>query len=153
MKALVSTLRQQYPQFNFVAGERPSWSPARQQITYSTKDETSIWSTFHELGHALLGHTFYESDLHLLQKETAAWATAVQIARENFGVTINNDHIQDCLDTYRDWLHKRSTCPHCGDHGLQPSQSLYRCLNCQNTWKVSSTRFCRPYRLKSWQKA
>src|SRR5439155_26599391 len=132
METFISTLQKQYPQFTFVAGSRASWSAQKQQITYTSESgETAIWSVLHELGHGLLGHASYESDLHLLQKEAAAWEKAAEIAHQAFGITIDNEHIQDCLDTYRDWLHKRSTCPACGDHGLQPTQSLYHCLNCQ----------------------
>lgn len=153
METLVRALRLKYPEFTFVSGNQASWSPRKQEITYLLEDdELSEWSVLHELGHALLGHTSYESDLNLLQKEVAAWDKAIDIA-QHFGVSINNDHVQDCLDTYRDWLHKRSTCPVCSSHGLQPTQGLYRCLNCQNTWKVSPDRFCRPYRLTNKQKA
>jgi hypothetical protein len=148
METLVNALRQAYPNFTFVAGDQASWSAQKQQVTYALDESPgALWTVLHELGHAILGHASYESDLQLLQKETAAWNEAVELSAA-YGIDIDNDHIQDCLDTYRDWLHKRSTCPTCGDHGLQSTQSLYNCLNCQNTWKVSSARFCRPYRLK-----
>jgi hypothetical protein len=149
MELFVNSLRKQYPAISFVTGDKAQWSPDLQQVTY-TLDNSRLarWTLLHELGHALLGHTSYESDLHLLQKETTAWEKAIELAKE-YTISIDNNHVQDCLDTYRDWLHRRSTCPTCGDHGLQPTQNLYQCLNCRNIWKVSSARFCRPYRLMS----
>jgi hypothetical protein len=155
MEPFVSALRQDFPDLHFVPGAKASWSPSQRAITY--RDETSqsgrsLWTLLHELGHALLDHTSYESDTNLVQKEAAAWAKAQEVAKK-YKVTISDAHIQDCLDTYRDWLHKRSSCPVCDSHGLQTTQSLYSCPNCQNTWKVSSARFCRPYRLKNAQMA
>jgi hypothetical protein len=60
-------------------------------------------------------------------------------------VIIDEEHIQNCLDTYRDWLHKRSTCPRCDSHGLQTSEQ-YKCYNCRAVWRVGNERFCRAYR-------
>jgi hypothetical protein len=117
-------------------------------VSYNPDEgSTGFWSILHELGHALLDHQSYENDVNLLQKEAEAWEKAVIVAK-SYGMTIDQEHIQNCLDTYRDWLHKRSTCPTCSSHGLQQNKALYRCLNCQGAWKVSSARFCRPYRLK-----
>jgi hypothetical protein len=149
MERLVEILRSDYPQITFIAGQKASWLPAKKQITY-TNGETgnqALWTMLHELGHGLLEHTTYTSDAQLLKLETAAWQRATELVERYKVSPIDEDHVQECLDTYRDWLHKRSTCPHCGNHGIQASQSLYICINCQNTWKVSSARFCRPYRL------
>jgi hypothetical protein len=152
METFVNTLRKDFPALQFVAGSKASWSPLARLITYKAmaNSDSALWTLLHELGHALLEHTSYESDASLLQKEAAAWKKAQQIAKK-YNIAISEDHIQDCLDTYRDWLHKRSNCPVCSHHGIQPSQSRYSCPNCQNTWKVSSARFCRPYRLKNIQ--
>jgi hypothetical protein len=148
MEKIIEALRQDYSQLNFRPAAAASWSPEKNEITYNPADQDiGLWSLLHELGHAVLGHRSYDSDMALLQKEAQAWEKAISIAR-HYGIIIESDHIQDCLDTYRDWLHKRSLCPTCGAHGLQQSQALYRCLNCRSTWKVSSARFCRPYRLK-----
>jgi len=110
------------------------------------KGENALWSLLHETGHALLGHTTYKADFELLQLEVAAWEKAKEIAKV-LEITINNDHIEDCLDTYRDWLHKRSVCPNCTTQCLQQDDlSHYRCYNCHTKWKVSTNRFCRAYR-------
>ena len=147
METLIHKLQQDYPQLQFIAGSPSSWSLAKQQVTYDPDEENGAWTLLHELGHARLQHDSYESDALLLQKETAAWEQAVNVA-SHYGEKINDEYIQLCLDTYRDWLHRRSTCPDCGNHGLQAAQELYSCPNCETTWKVSLERFCRPYRLK-----
>lgn len=151
MDELLNTLRQDYPAITFAAGKRASWSPSRGVVTYTVDNPTTdAWSLLHELGHALARHESYESDTSLVQKEVEAWHYAVELASK-YAVAIDPNHIEDCLDTYRDWLYKRSSCPTCGNHGLQRTQQLYGCLNCQTTWKVTSARFCRPYRLKKAQ--
>lgn len=148
MEKFINRLRKDYPSLTFKETGTASWSPGSAQISYSaSENDYSIWSTLHELGHALMGHQSYKNDVDLLNKEVEAWDKAMSIAR-GYGVVISREHIQDCLDTYRDWVHRRSACPSCGNHGLQNSRALYRCINCPSTWKVSSGRFCRSYRLK-----
>jgi hypothetical protein len=148
MEAFIQQLSKDFPTVVFVAADKSSWSPRHRRISYAfTASPVDIWSTLHELGHALLDHKNYHSDLSLLRKEVDAWNKALELAKK-YNLTIDGEHIQSCLDTYRDWLHKRSTCPECEAHGLQRSPSLYGCFNCQATWSVSGQRFCRPYRLK-----
>lgn len=146
MKNLVTKLQSNYPGITFSEGTTFRWSPSNRCVTYlNTGKDTDAWSLLHEVSHAVLNHEVYQSDIELLQKEVAAWHTAVQLA-DSYGVTIDNDHIEICLDSYRDWIHKRSTCPQCALQGIQKSPEQYLCLNCSHTWVVTSARFCRPYR-------
>lgn len=127
------------------------WSPRTRTIHYNHNALThkeGLWSLLHETAHASLNHKHYHSDLELLQMEAEAWERAQTLA-QSFGLCIDDSHIQDCLDTYRDWLHQRSTCPRCGVVCFQTSASEYTCHNCVHTWSVSTSRFCRPYRLSS----
>lgn len=111
-----------------------------------SNEHIATWSLLHETGHALLGHTSYVADIELLKLEVAAWDRAKQLAKE-LGTSIDENHIQDCLDTYRDWLDKRSICPNCGTKSIQTDKgSKYRCFNCHTTWRVSNNRFGRAYR-------
>ena len=147
MEQLVRKVKRDYPHLEFVMGAGHCWSPRLGQIFYAGKNTpASLAGLLHELGHARLEHKRYESDLELLQKEVAAWDEARQLANE-YDVAIDEDHIQDCLDTYRDWFYRRSTCPKCRVAGLQQPNREYFCLNCAQTWRVSPARFCRPYRL------
>lgn len=148
MEAFVSKLRRDFPSLRFVESPLASWSHQGKTVYFSTAhDQSDKWTTLHELGHALLGHSDFTSDADLLQKEVEAWDKAVKLGKK-YRITVDPEHIQSCLDTYRDWLHKRSNCPNCGCHGLQQNKALYRCPGCQTMWKVGNNRFCRPYRLK-----
>lgn len=148
MKPLIDQLHALMPAVSFRVGKSFCWSPAESVVTYR-KDmdkKSAQWSLLHEAAHAILEHRTYSSDLELLLLEVAAWEKAKQLA-EKFGLALDEEHIQDCLDTYRDWLHQRSTCPRCSVVSLQVSSSEYLCHNCNARWQVSASRFCRPYRL------
>ncbi|HUD05859.1 MAG TPA: hypothetical protein VMR18_03040 [Candidatus Saccharimonadales bacterium] len=147
MDKFIKQLSKDYPGVIFRASSSFCWSPKGQEILYvpSGRGEQKIWSVLHELGHALLKHTMYESDIELVQLEVSAWALAEKISG-NYNLKIDHEHVQNCLDTYRDWLHRRSSCPVCGNVSLQSSVNQYQCFNCATSWKVSNSRFCRPYR-------
>ncbi len=145
---LLQQLKKDFPAISFKTGSKHFWSPHDKRITYILEDQESpeaIWALLHEVGHAVLEHDKYESDFELLRLEVAAWQNASELAGR-YGLEIDEEHVQDCLDTYRDWLHRRSTCPGCGNHSLQKDPKTYECFNCHTVWKVSVSRFCRPYR-------
>lgn len=146
MTDLISQLQSNYPDIHFAYSNNCSWSYRKQQVSHrgtSTPEDT--WSLFHELGHALLRHSSYNTDIELLKKEMRAWQEAIEIAK-NYAVTIDQEFIEDCLDSYRDWIFKRSACPTCRAQGIQKTIEQYYCLNCKNTWEVTKSRLCRPYR-------
>ena len=147
MKDILKKLKKDFPDIAFVSSERFYWSPKDSTVYYDkTKQDTAgEWALVHELSHGILGHKTYHTDFELLQLEVDAWDKAKEVAH-TYGITINEDHVQDCLDTYRDWLHARSKCPACGDHGLQERSGDYECINCNTSWHVSTERFCRAYR-------
>ena len=148
MQNLLKTLEATYPQVRFTAGTTFVWSPETHEVFYKegAHGTAARWSLLHETGHALLGHESYKADIELIKMEMAAWDRAKQLASD-LGLKINEDHIQDCLDTYRDWLYRRSICPTCTTKCLQQSDyQHYRCHNCHTTWRVTASRFARPYR-------
>lgn len=143
----IEELAADYPQFKFKAGKQDHWSPSSKTIIYNPSKPLKDLkqSLLHELSHALLNHHDYSSDLELLKLESQAWEMAAKLAPK-YKLSISDNHIQNCLDTYRDWLHRRSTCPTCGVHVLQKNASTYKCFNCQTQWSVTSARFVRAYR-------
>lgn len=146
MEKLVLKLKKDYPDLQFTAGVSHCWSPEHAEISYAvTQDGRGTEALLHELGHARLKHQSYQSDAELLQKEVEAWQEAATLAA-HYGVTIDQEHIEQCLDSYRDWLHRRSACPACESTGLQLNIRQYRCINCRQTWNVTVARFKRPYR-------
>jgi predicted RNA-binding Zn-ribbon protein involved in translation (DUF1610 family) len=148
-KGFIEQIIKDHPQFKFEPGSQEHWSPKTNTITYSQTEplDELRYGLLHELAHALLGHNSYNSDFELLKLESQAWELAAKIAKK-YQVKLDADHIQDCLDTYREWLHRRSKCPTCGMHVLQSSSNSYKCFNCSTGWQVSSRRFGRPYRLR-----
>lgn len=148
MEALLAKLQAEFPGLRFRAGRQFYWSPETSEIFYEAKahGKQATWSLLHETGHALLKHTSYQADFELLRLEVAAWERARHLGR-NLCIAIDEDHIQNSLDTYRDWLYKRSICPNCTTKCLQQGDFVhYRCFNCHTTWKVTASRFCRAYR-------
>lgn len=133
-----------HPQFGFVAADTLRWSPSTQTIYYTKSDQSphALVGLLHELGHATLGHEAFQSDIQLIQMERAAWECA-QVLAKRYGIEIESEHIEDCLDTYRDWLKKRSTCPMCANVSLQTNPTTYQCFNCSSTWTVSRSQACR----------
>lgn len=142
----IASLRKQletnYPQLTFVESDEFLWSPERETIFYNPSDERVAVLLMHELGHALSNHRDYHRDIQLLSMETEAWEKARHVAKEH-AVSISEDTVQDHLDTYRDWIHARSTCPECEAAGHQVARERYRCLVCTTEWQVNEARTCR----------
>ena len=104
----------------------------------------------HEIAHAKLGHKNYQYDVQLIEMERSAWEYAVDTLAPKYGLALSmdDDNVQDSLDSYRDWLHKRSLCPQCGAVGLQGTSSSYKCINCHSEWRVNQAKSCQ---LKRYQ--
>ena len=148
MEQTLSQLKVRFPNLIFRKGAVFCWSPETQEIVYNPAgdEQTAPWSLLHETSHALLNHTTYGTDFELLRLELTAWERAKELAYE-LAITIDENHIQDCLDTYRDWIYSRSICPRCGAKSLQQSDlKRYYCFNCHEVWQVTPSRFCRAYR-------
>lgn len=151
MNTLVDQLITDFPNLSFETAKSFYWSPRNQVVHYvsnSLENPKALWSLLHELAHGVLNHKDFESDFELVVKEAEAWDKAEELAK-TYKVTIDPDHVQDCLDTYRDWLYQRSTCPVCLNTSLQEDRHTYQCFNCQTIWRVSNSRLCRPYRRRT----
>lgn len=148
MQKLITEIQGEFPHLQFTPSKLFYWSPDTSEIFYNSRarGQQAMWSLLHETGHALLGHTSYKADFELVRLEVAAWERAELLA-QHLGLCIDGEHIQDCLDTYREWLYKRSICPNCSTKSLQQGDFVhYRCFNCHTTWRVTASRFCRAYR-------
>jgi hypothetical protein len=148
MQPLITKLQARFPGLRFTEGMQFCWSPETAEIFYKAGggSRRAQWSLLHETGHALLGHADYRTDFELVRLEVAAWEKAHAVGTD-LAIAIDPEHIQDCLDTYRDWLYKRSICPQCTAKCLQQDDYIhYRCFNCHMVWRVTTSRFCRAYR-------
>ncbi|HCR55642.1 TPA: hypothetical protein DIV49_01595 [Candidatus Saccharibacteria bacterium] len=140
--SLLKQLKESYPQLSFTEADDFQWLPTTHTIAYPASDDSFDARLLHEVSHALLEHHDYTRDVDLIAMERDAWQYARSTLAPRFEVTITADNIQDDMDTYREWLHARSTCPKCGANGLQTKQWHYRCLSCANIWKVNEARSC-----------
>lgn len=139
--SLLPKLTADFPSITFSTGEHFLWSPDHQTVYYKADEDGATPLLLHELSHGLLEHHDYQKDIELVAMESAAWQHAQEIAGQ-YGVTINEDTVQDHLDTYRDWLHARSSCPNCEATGYQVKKSVYRCVACSHEWRVNEARLC-----------
>lgn len=135
----LAKLRADFAQFEFVRDEAFYWNFEKNSIFYAEEPNFEA-KILHELGHALCGHRNFEQDIDLLKIELEAWEKAKIVALE-YGVKISQNLIEDHLDTYRDWLHRRSLCPNCLVNGFQQSDLTYKCPACETVWQVNDSRF------------
>ena len=122
-------------------GELFSWNHTACVITYNPRLENAEAYLLHEFSHALLQHKEYAQDVELLKMERAAWDKALTLTSK-FNVSISNNLIESALDTYRDWLHSRSTCPTCNATGIETAKQQYECIACHTTWHTNEARDC-----------
>lgn len=147
--SILKQLKSSYPQFIFKKGDKFQWSPSENTIYYDSSSNSQAILLLHELSHALLGHSSYTRDIQLLSMERQAWDNTTELASTH-GIAIDNNIVQSSLDSYRDWLHSRSSCPKCTANGLQTSKLIYKCSACKQEWKVNEARTCalRRYNIK-----
>jgi hypothetical protein len=140
---LVDQLKKDFSQFLFVPDEICHWSPSENTIFYLENDSIKM---LHELGHAICGHNNFVQDIELIHAERDAWGKACEIATK-YDIKISKEAIEKAMDSYRDWLHHRGTCPECGQTGIQRrSDRHYQCLNCNTVWNVNDGRNTRLHR-------
>lgn len=146
--SLIDRLSERYPAFRFTAGDRFEWQPETSAILFDIDDPLFEARLLHELGHATLGHKTYDRDIDLIAMERDAWQVARMELGPEFSVVIDGDTIHHDMDTYRDWLHARSTCPHCESTGIQIRKAEYQCVTCRKHWRVNEAKHCQLRRYK-----
>jgi hypothetical protein len=139
--SLATSLQRDFPAFLFTASDEFRWSPHKNVIYYNRASDDCA-SLLHELAHASLQHHDYTKDIVLIEMERDAWHYAEVTLAPRYKIHISNDTVQDSLDSYRDWLHARSTCPNCKATGVQTKKSQYKCLLCPTKWRVNDARIC-----------
>ncbi len=136
---LLDTLRKEFPDITFTSGEHFFWSPSTATITYTPEGDPAL--LLHEVSHAALQHDTYLRDIELITLERDAWEHAKTLAKK-YGIHLDTEKIESHLDTYREWLHARSTCPTCTATGYQSGGQTYTCPACLEVWKVNEARIC-----------
>lgn len=136
--SLVAKLSHDFPNVSFVKDDLSRWSAVESTVYYNLTEPHVDWIILHELSHACLKHTQYTRDIALLAMERDAWQHAADALAPRYGITIDEDFIEDHLDTYRDWLHAKSTCPACTQNGMEYARKRYRCLACGHEWRTNN---------------
>ena len=122
-------IRSDFPTFTFREGRKFAFRPPRTIIIGSAEEQDALL-LLHELGHALSGHRDFGTDVKRLKMEVEAWEKARELAI-TYGVAIDEELIEEELDSYRDWLHKKSRCPKCGLTRFQTPDGVYHCPRCE----------------------
>ena len=123
-------LQADFDEFRFICSKKFAFRPPRTIVIGPLEAHWELL-TLHELSHAILKHRNFTVDAERLKMENAAWEQVRQLAPK-YGVKIDENLIQDELDTYRDWLHKKSRCPVCGLTRFQTPDEQYHCPRCEN---------------------
>lgn len=151
--SLLSRIKTAFPSIHFEDSDDFRWSPSDQTVYLgSLTTERDAVTLLHEVAHAQAGHSDYDKDIELLALEREAWTIARATLAPQFDLHISEELIEEALDSYRDWLHARSTCPECGQHGIQQSNNSYTCLICSTSWRVNDARRCGLKRYRIQQK-
>ena len=134
-KKFIQVLKKDYPEFCFKLGKKFAFRPPKTIILGPDEPYYELLS-LHELSHAILKHRDYNLDVERLKMENAAWDKAKELAN-HYRIKIDEDLIQDQLDTYRNWLHQKSRCPSCGLTRFQTPDGEYHCPHCEIFIKLS----------------
>ncbi len=125
----INLLKTTYPELKFKPGKRFAFRPPK-TIIYVEGEKNFKLLVLHELGHALIGEFSFKTDVERLKIETKAWAKAKSLAK-TFNIPFNETFAESELDSYRDWLHKKSLCKKCGLTRFQTPDGVYHCPHCE----------------------
>ena len=142
MQNLIKKLTKDFPDLKITSGARFQFSPPC-QIFYpqNLKEHTNSQNKLlllHELGHSLIHLNDYSTDIELLEIEALAWSKAHKLCKK-YEVEYDEDFAEDCLDSYRDYLHSSSLCKNCQLSGYQDNSGIYHCPLCGLSWNNQKT--------------
>ena len=115
--SFLSQLRQDFPEYVFKTGKKFAFRFPK-TIIFGPSEAQEELLALHELSHAILKHKDFKLDVERLKMENQ--------------IEVDEDFIQEQLDTYRDWLHKKSRCPICELTRFQTPDGEYHCPRCEN---------------------
>ena len=128
MDVFITELKKDYPDLRFKNGRKFAFRPPK-TILLGPEEPNYKALILHEVAHALCGHKNFKIDIERIKMECEAWEKAKELA-EHYGIEIDEEMIQEELDTYRDWLHQKSRCRLCGLTRFQTTDGRYHCPRC-----------------------
>lgn len=128
-----------YPNFTFLSGKKFKFRP-KKTIYYISPEifereipkdslETFPLLLCHELAHASLGHFSYSTNLERLKIESEAWEETKNLCKK-FNLPFSEELAELELNTYRNWLEKKSLCKICGMTRFETKNEGYLCPRC-----------------------
>ncbi|MCL1839896.1 hypothetical protein FWF89_02795 [Candidatus Saccharibacteria bacterium] len=130
VNSLLDKLSLDYPNLIFRHGKKFLFRPPK-TIFIGPPCPNHALLTLHELAHGLLQHKNYNLDIQRLKIESSTWQKTQELCKK-YNIDWDEDFAQDHLDTYRDWLHKKSLCPTCQLTRYQDKTGTYHCPACQS---------------------
>ena len=130
MDNLVLNLKEDFPDLKFLTGKKFAFRPSK-TIVLGPREPNYEALVLHEVAHALCGHKDFSADIERVKMECEAWKKAKELA-QRYKIKIDEEMIQEELDTYRDWLHQKSRCRFCGLTRFQTRDGQYHCPRCEN---------------------
>lgn len=125
----LARIKRDHPEITFRTGAKFAFRPPKTIVVGPTEERDDLL-LLHELGHALCGHVTFDTGAKRLKMEREAWEKAREIAAV-YGVDFDDSLVEAELDTYRDWLDKKSRCPRCGLTCYQTPDGVYHCPRCE----------------------
>ncbi|MDO4741782.1 MAG: hypothetical protein Q4A79_00170 [Candidatus Saccharibacteria bacterium] len=122
-------IKSDFPNLKFRVGKKFAFRPPRTIIIGPEEPNDSLL-LLHELGHALLNHSDFNIDIDRLKMEREAWTKAKELSALYEEVIFDEGLMERELDTYRDWLYRKSRCPKCGLTRFQGRNRRYCCPKC-----------------------
>ena len=117
-----------FPNFSYKNGKKYTYIPPK-TIVLGPPEPHSELLLLHEVSHAILKHKCFKTDAERLRIETAAWDKARELAKD-LKIPFSSDFAEQNLDSYRDWLHKKSLCKKCHLTRFQTPDGKYHCPRC-----------------------
>ena len=150
LNSLIKKIKSDYPHIKIKESDLSHWSSKSETVFIDPNEDEPEWILLHELSHGILGHSGFEKDIELLKIERDAWEYAKKVLSPKYKIKIDEDYVQDQLDTYRDWLHKKSLCPICKANGIETKKNEYHCPICNNSWNTNTgtQKQIRRYKIK-----
>ncbi|MBQ2660046.1 hypothetical protein IJF86_01320 [Candidatus Saccharibacteria bacterium] len=125
---LLEKVKQSYPNFTYKTGAKFAFRPPK-TIIIGPYEPHSELVLLHELGHAIINKNSFKTDVERLKIESIAWEKAKSLCQE-FNQEFDSDFAESELDSYRDWLHQKSTCKKCGLTRFETTDGKYHCPHC-----------------------
>ena len=127
MNELLEKLRVDFPDLRFVPGRKFAFRFPK-TVILGPHEPFSELLLLPEVSHAILEHKDFRTDVERLKMESLAWEEARKLALR-YEVEFDDEFAEGELDSYRDWLHKKSRCPSCGLTRFQDVDG-YHCPSC-----------------------